>query len=96
MLVLEEFEHAARRGAHVYAEIDGFATSRQRLPHDRPAPPTAWRWPRRSAPRSHAARIDGDAVDYVNAHGSGTKQNDRHETAAFKRSLGPHAYGVPR
>jgi minimal PKS ketosynthase (KS/KS alpha) len=34
-------------------------------------------------------------VDYINAHGSGTKQNDRHETAAFKRSLGSRAYEVP-
>jgi act minimal PKS ketosynthase (KS/KS alpha) len=34
-------------------------------------------------------------VDYVNAHGSGTRQNDRHETAAFKRSLGAHAHRVP-
>jgi act minimal PKS ketosynthase (KS/KS alpha) len=34
-------------------------------------------------------------VDYVNAHGSGTKQNDRHETAAFKATLGEHAYRVP-
>lgn len=35
------------------------------------------------------------AVDYINAHGSGTKQNDRHETAAFKRALGTHAYATP-
>jgi act minimal PKS ketosynthase (KS/KS alpha) len=41
-----------------------------------------------------AGRVPGD-VDYVNAHGSGTKQNDRHETDAFKRSLGEHAYRVP-
>jgi minimal PKS ketosynthase (KS/KS alpha) len=41
------------------------------------------------------ARLDPTAVSYVNAHGSGTKQNDRHETAAFKRSLGQHAYDVP-
>ncbi|PIM65848.1 beta-ACP synthase, partial [Streptomyces sp. JV178] len=41
------------------------------------------------------ARLDPTAVDYINAHGSGTKQNDRHETAAFKRSLGSHAYEVP-
>ena len=34
-------------------------------------------------------------IDYINAHGSGTKQNDRHETAAFKRSLGEHAYRTP-
>ena len=41
------------------------------------------------------ARLDGTDIDYINAHGSGTKQNDRHETAAFKRSLGPHAYRTP-
>src|SRR6185437_903392 len=41
------------------------------------------------------ARLDPTDVDYINAHGSGTKQNDRHETAAFKRSLGEHAYRVP-
>jgi hypothetical protein len=40
-------------------------------------------------------RIDPSAIDYINAHGSGTKQNDRHETAAFKRSLGQRAYQVP-
>ena len=34
-------------------------------------------------------------IDYINAHGSGTKQNDRHETAAFKASLGAHAYRTP-
>jgi len=41
------------------------------------------------------ARIDPTGIDYVNAHGSGTKQNDRHETAAVKRSLGAHAYDTP-
>jgi act minimal PKS ketosynthase (KS/KS alpha) len=41
------------------------------------------------------ARLNGSAVDYINAHGSGTKQNDRHETAAFKRALGESAYRTP-
>jgi act minimal PKS ketosynthase (KS/KS alpha) len=41
------------------------------------------------------ARLDAADIDYINAHGSGTKQNDRHETAAFKRSLGGHAYRAP-
>jgi minimal PKS ketosynthase (KS/KS alpha) len=41
------------------------------------------------------ARVDSSDIDYVNAHGSGTKQNDRHETAAVKRSLGAHAYQTP-
>lgn len=33
----------------------------------------------------HEARVNPDDIDYINAHGSGTKQNDRHETAAFKK-----------
>jgi minimal PKS ketosynthase (KS/KS alpha) len=41
------------------------------------------------------ARLDRTDIDYVNAHGSGTQQNDRHETAAVKRSLKEHAYDVP-
>jgi act minimal PKS ketosynthase (KS/KS alpha) len=41
------------------------------------------------------AQMSARDIDYINAHGSGTKQNDRHETAAFKRSLGDHAYRVP-
>ena len=41
------------------------------------------------------ARVGPERIDYVNAHGSGTKQNDLHETAAFKRSLGEHAYRAP-
>jgi minimal PKS ketosynthase (KS/KS alpha) len=41
------------------------------------------------------ARLNPEDVDYVNAHGSGTRQNDRHETAAVKRSLGAHAYATP-
>ncbi|GLZ37784.1 hypothetical protein Acsp05_14090 [Actinokineospora sp. NBRC 105648] len=41
------------------------------------------------------ARLAPADLDYVNAHGSATKQNDLHETAAYKRSLGQHAYRVP-
>jgi len=41
------------------------------------------------------ARKNPEDIDYINAHGSGTKQNDRHETAAFKRSLGDYAYRRP-
>ncbi|MDX6353607.1 MAG: minimal ketosynthase alpha, partial [Streptomyces sp.] len=41
------------------------------------------------------SQLAPEAIDYVNAHGSGTKQNDRHETGAFKDTLGDHAYRVP-
>ena len=40
-------------------------------------------------------RTNPTDVGYICAHGSGTKQNDRHETAAFKRALGDHAYRTP-
>jgi minimal PKS ketosynthase (KS/KS alpha) len=41
------------------------------------------------------ARVNPEDVSYISAHGSGTRQNDRHETAAFKRALGPAAYRIP-
>ena len=39
--------------------------------------------------------MNPDEIDYISAHGSGTRQNDRHETAALKLSLGEHAYRIP-
>ena len=41
------------------------------------------------------SRMNPDDIDYINAHGSGTRQNDIHETNAFKRSLGQRAYETP-
>ena len=41
------------------------------------------------------AGVQPSDIGYINAHGSGTKQNDRHETAAFKRSLGEQARRIP-
>jgi minimal PKS ketosynthase (KS/KS alpha) len=39
--------------------------------------------------------VKPEDIDYINAHGSGTKQNDRHETSAYKKTLGEYAYKVP-
>ncbi|GAA0896614.1 MULTISPECIES: beta-ketoacyl-[acyl-carrier-protein] synthase family protein [Streptomyces violaceusniger group] len=94
VLVLEELGSARRRGAHVYAEIAGFA-SRCNAYHMTGLRPDGAEMAEAIRTALDEARLDGTAVDYVNAHGSGTKQNDRHETAAFKRSLGDHAYNVP-
>ncbi|MFD4222063.1 beta-ketoacyl-[acyl-carrier-protein] synthase family protein [Streptomyces griseus] len=94
VLVLEELESARRRGAHVYAEIAGFA-SRCNAYHMTGLRPDGVEMAEAIRTALDEARLDGSAVDYINAHGSGTKQNDRHETAAFKRSLGDHAYDVP-
>ncbi|MER6084038.1 beta-ketoacyl-[acyl-carrier-protein] synthase family protein [Streptomyces sp. NPDC001833] len=94
MFVLEEYASARARGAHVYAEITGYAT-RSNAYHMTGLKKDGREMAEAIRVALGQARTDATSVDYVNAHGSGTKQNDRHETAAFKRSLGQHAYDVP-
>ncbi|MFE0464889.1 beta-ketoacyl-[acyl-carrier-protein] synthase family protein [Kitasatospora sp. NPDC058965] len=94
MFVLEEYEAAKARGAHIYAEITGYAT-RSNAYHMTGLKKDGREMAEAIRQALDEARLDPTAVDYINAHGSGTKQNDRHETAAFKRSLGEHAYRVP-
>ncbi|NGO70290.1 beta-ketoacyl-[acyl-carrier-protein] synthase family protein [Streptomyces boncukensis] len=94
MFVLEEYEHAKARGAHVYAEVSGYAT-RCNGYHMTGLKADGREMAEAITRALDESRTGATAVDYVNAHGSGTKQNDRHETAAFKRALGPHAYDTP-
>jgi minimal PKS ketosynthase (KS/KS alpha) len=94
VLVLEEYDRAVARGARIYAEVGGYA-SRSNAFHMTGLRPDGLEMAEAIRLALDEARVDPTAVDYVNAHGSGTKQNDRHETAAFKRSLGAHAYQVP-
>ncbi|MFD5863064.1 beta-ketoacyl-[acyl-carrier-protein] synthase family protein [Streptomyces chartreusis] len=92
--VLEPLEDARRRGAHVYATIRGFA-SRSNAYHMTGLRPDGREMAEAITAALGQARLRPDDIDYVNAHGSGTRQNDRHETAAVKRSLGAHAFDVP-
>ncbi|OKJ01385.1 beta-ACP synthase [Streptomyces sp. TSRI0261] len=94
VLVIEEAETARRRGARVYAEILGFA-GRSNAFHMTGLKPDGREMAEAIRVAMDRARTGPDAIDYVNAHGSGTQQNDRHETAAFKRSLGQRAHEVP-
>ncbi|MFF3487415.1 beta-ketoacyl-[acyl-carrier-protein] synthase family protein [Streptomyces sp. NPDC002701] len=94
VLVLEEYGRALRRGARVYAEIAGFA-SRSNAYHMTGLRLDGAEMAEAIRVALLEARLNPTDVDYVNAHGSGTKQNDKHETAAFKRSLGEHAHRVP-
>jgi minimal PKS ketosynthase (KS/KS alpha) len=94
VLVLEDLERAQKRNAHIYAEIAGFA-SRCNAFHMTGLRPDGAEMAEAITVALDEAQLNPDGIDYINAHGSGTKQNDRHETAAFKGSLGEHAYRVP-
>jgi act minimal PKS ketosynthase (KS/KS alpha) len=94
VLVLERLEDALRRGARVYAEIRGFA-SRSNAFHMTGLKPDGREMAEAIRAAMDMAAVGPEDIGYINAHGSGTKQNDRHETAAFKASLGQRAYEVP-
>jgi act minimal PKS ketosynthase (KS/KS alpha) len=94
VVVLEELTAARRRGAHVYAEVAGFA-SRSNAHHMTGLRADGLEMSAAITAALDEARLAPTAVDYVNAHGTATKQNDRHETGAFKHSLGAHAYDTP-
>jgi 3-oxoacyl-[acyl-carrier-protein] synthase II len=92
MLVLEELEHAVRRGAPIYAELIGYGASSDASHVTNPDPEGQTRALTRALRDAH---IEPDEIDYINAHGTATLINDPVETEATKRALGAHAYRVP-
>nr|APD72107.1 type II polyketide synthase 2 [Streptomyces sp.] len=94
VLVLEEYERARARGAQIHCEIGGYATYGNAY-HMTGLTTEGLEMAQAIDSTLDQARLDPTLIDYVNAHGSGTRQNDRHETAAVKRSLGAHAYDTP-
>jgi beta-ketoacyl-acyl-carrier-protein synthase II len=89
-LILEELEHARRRGARIYAEVIGHASSADGYHVAAPEPEA--RGPVRAIRWALAdGGIDPDEVDYVNAHGTSTPLNDLTETKAIKAVFGEHA-----
>ncbi|WP_437286185.1 beta-ketoacyl-[acyl-carrier-protein] synthase family protein [Sorangium sp. So ce406] len=94
ILILEEREHALRRGATIYAELRGFASCNNAY-HMTDLAPDGIDLARAMRLALVDADIAPDRVDYACAHGSSTKQNDINETAALKLTLGEHAYKVP-
>jgi len=94
VLVLEDLEHARARGARIYCEVTGYA-SRSNAFHMTGLRPDGLEMAEAIGDALRQGAHAPDDIDYVNAHGSGTRQNDIHETAAIKRALGDHARRVP-
>src|SRR6266545_2199152 len=82
------------RGAHIYCEVAGFA-SRGNAYHMTGLKADGLDMAEAIFDAMRQASFNPEDVDYINAHGSGTKQNDRHETAAYKLTLGDQAYKIP-
>ena len=94
VLLLEEWEHATRRGARIYAELSGYGTTNDA--HHMTAPlPGGAQAARCVRMALRDARVEPTDVEYINAHGSSTPLNDPTETEAIKRVFGEHAYRVP-
>jgi len=94
VLILEELGHALARDAPIYCEVTGYA-SRSNGFHMTGLRPDGAEMSLAIAECMRQAKLNPTDISYICAHGSGTRQNDRHETAAFKRSLGNAAYGIP-
>jgi 3-oxoacyl-[acyl-carrier-protein] synthase II len=90
ILVLEDLEHAKRRGACIHAECKGYAANADA--YHITAPAAEGEGAQRCMRAALAdARLDGVQIDYINAHGTSTKMNDATETLAIKKVFGEHA-----
>jgi 3-oxoacyl-[acyl-carrier-protein] synthase II len=94
MLVLEEYEHARRRGANIYAEITGYGSTGDafRVTDSHPDGRGAIACIQAALKDSGLAPAD---IGYINAHGTSTQVNDKVETLAIKKVFGDGAYQVP-
>jgi 3-oxoacyl-[acyl-carrier-protein] synthase II len=94
LLVLEDAEHARRRGAPVVAEFRGYGVTSDAY-HMTAPDPSGSAGGRTIAAALENAGVNAAEVDYVNAHGTATPQNDSAETAALKAALGDRARRIP-
>lgn len=94
VLVVEEYQHAQRRGANIYSEIKGYASTNDA--HHMTAPlPSGAQAARAMRLALQRAGITPTEIDYINPHGSSTPLNDSTETVAIKEVFGEHARKIP-
>jgi len=93
VVVLEELEHAKKRGATILAEVIGYGATADAYHITSPAPGGAGAANAMKMAMGHA-EINPEDVDYINAHGTSTPLNDKFETQAIKSVFGDYAYKV--
>lgn len=93
IVVLETLEHAKKRNAHIYAEMSGYGSSCDAY-HMTAPDPVGDGAARAMTLALKDAKLNNGQVNYINAHGTSTKLNDKIETLAIKRALGNHAKEV--
>ncbi|HXY60025.1 MAG TPA: beta-ketoacyl-ACP synthase II [Chthoniobacterales bacterium] len=93
-LILEELEHARRRGAKIYAEVLGYSLNNDAFHMTTPLP-TGDSCIRAMRDALSDAHVSSDQIDYVNAHASSTQLNDSAETSSIKQVFGDHARRIP-
>ena len=94
VLVLEELEHAQKRGAHIYAELAGYGSTCDAYHITSPAEDGSGA-AKAMLLAMEEAKVSPSEIDYINAHGTSTHHNDLFETRAIKLALGDAAYHVP-
>jgi 3-oxoacyl-[acyl-carrier-protein] synthase II len=91
VVILEEREHATRRGAQIYGELVGYGATADAYHITSPSPEGEGN-ARAMRMALEEAGLKPEDIDYINAHGTSTQPNDREETAAIKQVFGEHAY----
>lgn len=94
IVILEEFEHARKRGAYIYAELLGYAATDDGYHITAPLPNGEGAARTMESALSDAG-VEKEQLDYINAHGTGTQLNDIAESAAIRSVFGEDAYKLP-